>query len=246
MSIFYKIVKILSILFVGALGALAFNLFLFPYLLTNPYFEKFSFVKDFKESKIVLNTTEQVYIQENVALQDAILRAKKSIVAVKSKSIASGLIVTSDGLVVTLASAISPRNTLSISWQGEAISFSVIKVDMQNNLALLKINSDSLSTVGFADPNKIKIGQRVFLVAVTSQYAKETQEAEGQDDWLVNEGIIREKNTRFLKTNISEKQIVSGSPLFNSTGELVGVNALDTEGRVVAVPAEIVKNFIGL
>ena len=45
------ILKIIAILVLGAVGGLLFQIFVLPYLLANPYFEKFQFVKNFKEKK---------------------------------------------------------------------------------------------------------------------------------------------------------------------------------------------------
>ncbi|MBI1866351.1 MAG: serine protease [Candidatus Staskawiczbacteria bacterium] len=234
---------IIGILLLGTLGALFFNVFVLPYLLTNTYFERFDFVKDFKSGKIIINPKEQVYIQENIALESAIEKVTKSVAAIqvttlaKNSYIGSGLIATSDGLIVILANLVPVGSKFNIFINGEKVDFKIQKSDYKKNLILIKVDKSNLPTVGFADFDKIKLGQRVFLIAASSVKAK---------DWLVNEGIVRSFDINTIKTNISEKSIVSGSPLFNITGELVGLSYTDSDGMISVVPVNVIKAFLGL
>ena len=223
----------------GALGALLFNVLVMPYLLTDPYFENVKFIKDFKNGKITVNPVQQIYVQENNAMQDAIQKVERSIVAIQSTKlgIKSGLILTSDGLVVTLANAVSLDGDFKVFLAGQSVDFKVVKTDSKNNLVLIKLPKNNLPTVGFADQDKIKLGQSVFLVAPTLQ---------GQDNWLANVGIIREIDQDSVKTNISESQAAAGSPLFNSAGELIGLNFIDSEGKISAVSINKIQNLLGL
>lgn len=237
------ILIIVGILLLGALGALLFNLFVLPYLLTNSYFEKFQFVKDFKSGKIIINPKEQVYIQESIALENAIEKVAKSVVTIQGTTstgksyFGSGLIATSDGSVITLASLTPKGSKFNVYINGEKQNFKVEKQDFKNNLTLIKLEKNSLPTVSFADFDKIKLGQRVFLTAVSSTKT---------NDWLANEGIIRSFDEKTIKTNISEKSIINGSPLFNISSELVGLNYIDKDANISAVPISVIKTFLEL
>ncbi len=167
-----KIVSIIiGILLLGALGAMFFNVFVLSYLLTNSYFERFQFVKDFKIGKIVVNPKEQVYIQESVALESAVEKVTKSVVAAQITTLAgnsyvgSGLIATSDGLIVISSNLIPAGSKFNIYINGEKTDFKVLKTDYKKGLVLVKVDKNDLPTVGFADFDKIKLGQRVFLTA---------------------------------------------------------------------------------
>ena len=239
-----KIISIIvAVLLLGALGALLFDVLVLPYLLTNSYFERFQFVKDFKSGKIIVNPKEQVYIQENTALENAVERVAKSVVAIQGTTLSgnsylgSGLIATSDGSIITLASLTPKGSKFNIFINGEKADFKVQKIDFKNNLSLIKVAQNNLPTVGFADFEKIKLGQRVFLTALASIKIS---------DWLVNEGVVRNFDESQIKTNISEKSIVNGSPLFNISGELVGLNYIDSDAKISAVPISAIKIFLGL
>jgi len=149
----------------------------------------------------------------------------------------SGLIVTSDGLIISSASLTPKDGKFNIFINGQKQNFEVEKQDLKNNLSLIKVAQNNLPTVGFTNFEKIKLGQRVFLTAVSSIKIS---------DWLVNEGIVRSFDERQIKTNISEKSIINGSPLFNIYGELVGLNYIDSDAKVSAVSISIIKAFLGL
>ena len=230
--IFKTILQAIFILILGALGALVFEFFVLPFLLTDPNFASFQFVKNFKEGKIIVNQTQQVYIQENTALENAIKNAQKSIIGIQKNGVitGSGLIATSDGSVITLASLAPVGSKISIFLNGEALTFQIVKRDTKNNLALIKIDKNNLPTVGFADFDKLLLGQRVFLSGVG----------------FANEGIIRSFDSNIIKTNIFEKSIASGTPLFNISGELVGLNYIDQDGKISATSVNTIKSFLGL
>lgn len=190
----------------------------------------------------MVNKTEQVYIQENTATENAIEKLKNSVVTIQGKTVASGLIATSDGNIITLASVIPVSGNVVVFLpfgvaQGQQVSAHAVKIDYKSNLALIKIEKSNLQTVGFADTGKIKLGQRVLLVAPVSLQ---------QDNWFANEGIVREIDVNSIKTNIVEKSTVAGGPLFNPAGELVGLNYIDQEGKISAVSVNKIQELLGL
>ncbi len=230
--------KVAGIILLGALGALVFNVSVMPYFLASTYFENFQFVKDFKQGKIVVTKTDQVYIQENTAIEDAIERVKNSVVVIEGKTNTLGLVATSDGTIITLASAIGLNaNGVKVFLQGQQVDFKVVKIDTNNNLALLKVDKNNLQTVGFTNTDSIKLGQKVFLVAPTSP---------AEDNWFAGEGIVQEVDATSIKTDITAKPAVAGGPLFNSAGELVGLNIIDKDGKVSAISISNIQNVLGL
>jgi len=237
------IFKIVAVLVLGAIGGLLFQIFVLPYLIANPYFEKFQFVKNFKEREVIINPKEEIFIQENVALEKAIEKVEKTIVGIQTKTRqgktleGSGLIVTSDGLVVTFADLVPVGSSFSFFIEKEETQFRILKRDLKYNLALIKLEKTNLLTCSFADPEKTKLGQRVFLIGIIFEKAVPSK--------IVNEGIIKSFGEDFIKTNIFEKKILKGSPLFDIEGNVLGLNTIDSEGKVIAVPIEKIKTFTG-
>jgi S1-C subfamily serine protease len=236
-----EIFKIIGILILGAIGGLLFQVFVLPYLFINPYFERFQFVKILKEREIVVNPKEEITITENVALEKAIEKVKDSIIFVQSKSKTgkilegSGLILTSDGLILTL-SDLAPQNYEIKIFLGEK-EFVPKVLQRKNNLALLKVEEKNLPTVSFADFEKIKLGERVFLIG--EFFENQTPKK------VVNEGIIKTFDEKLIQTNISESKNLLGSPLFDIEGQLVGLNTIDKEGKILAISIKEIRQFIG-
>jgi len=230
-------------LLLGIIGGFLYQAFLLPYLATNPYFEKFKFIKDFKDRQIIY-PKEVVIIKENSALEDAVGKVEKTVVGIKatkknSQTIeGSGLILTSDGLVITLNSLLPEGYILNVSLDNESVPIQVLQRDAKQNLALAKIERNNLQTIGFADLGRTKLGERIFLVGAFFEKSgiKKT----------VNEGVVKSFNESLIKTNIIEDANLAGSSLFDIEGNLLGLNTVDKMGKVSAISVNKVREFSGL
>src|SRR3989344_5983529 len=237
-----NILKILSIFIVGAVGGIFADQILWPYFIERPLFYQYRL----EQTPIYVTEKKEttMYVQENFALREAVEKVAKVVAGVKTKTEAgeilegSGLAVTSDGLIVTLASLVPQGSAFSFFIDDQWPNYQILKRDLTNNLALVKIESSRLSTVGFADLEKTKVGERVFLIG--TDFSTTTPRA------VVNEGIISFFSEDLIKTNIFEDQVVRGSPLFNLEGKAVGLNILDETGRVQTIPINVIRAFIGL
>ena len=182
-----NILKAVIVILLGALGGTIVWLFAF---------------KNQSAPVQVVDKEEKIYIEENTALTNTIKDVKDSVVSLKTeynkKEIQGfGLVLTSDGLVITLASNVPQGSEANISIKGEEnITYQVLKRDLDNNLALIKIDRSNLQTKGFFDLSKLEMGKRVFILSNS-----------------VNEGIVKSFNDDLIKTNIIEAEI-SMVPLF--------------------------------
>ena len=234
------ILKIIAIFIVGIIGGIFADQILWPYLVERPLFYQYKLEKN----PVYVTETKEITIQENTALTESVEKAGKTVVGVKTKTNegtileGSGLIVTSDGLMVTLADLVPQGSGFSFFVEGKAIGFQILKRDLKQNLALVKIEGANLPTVSFADLEKMKPGERVFLVGAVFN--------DIQPSKTVNEGIVKSFDKDFIKTNIFEEKSLAGSPLFNINAEVLGINTIDSEGSVTAIPISKIKQFIGM
>jgi len=237
------IILVCAVFLGGVVSGFIFQLFIFPSILANSYFSQFQFIKNFKEGKIIINTKEEIIIQENVALEKAVEKVEKSVVGIKTNTAeattlnGSGFIVTSDGLIVTLAELAPIGSSINVFLDGQVIKPQILKRDSKNNLVLLKIEKTDLKTCGFSDFEKLKLGKKVFLVGALPPSLKEK---------VVNEGIIKTFNEDAIKTNIFEIYSLRGSPLFDINGDFVGLNTIDSSGKVITIPVSKIKEFTSL
>ena len=227
-----NILKIVCFFVVGMVGGIFADQIFWPYFIEKPLFHEYRL----EQSPVYVTERKEVIIQENTALQQAIEKVDKTVVGVKTETKTgeilegTGLSVTSDGLVVTLAELVPQGSVFAFFVDGKAVSYQVLKRDAATNLALVKLGEAKVPTVVFADLNKLKPGERVFLVAVGT----------------VNEGIVKSFDKDLIETNITETDNIKGSPLFNIAGEVLGLNTVDSGGAVITIPISQIKEFIGM
>jgi len=237
-----NIFRIIVVFVIGMVGGIFADQILWPYFVEGPFF--YNQLANFPVS---ISETKKITIQENVALQEAVEKIEKAVVGIKTKTkdgktiLGSGIVVTSDGLIVTLAELVPREGDFVFFVDGKTPDWQILKRDVKNNLVLIKVEEKDLATIGFADFNGLKLGERVFLVGVIWEKTGSLK--------MVNEGIVKffsqdEKNG-YIRTNIFEKNTLSGSALFNIKGELLGLNTIDSQGKVTAIPITTIREFIG-
>ena len=232
--------KILAIFIFGAAGGIFADQIIWPYFVQRPLFYQYGL----DQRPVYVTERKEITIQENTALEDAVEKTGKSVIAVKTitkdkKTLnGSGLIISSDGLVVTLADLVPQGSDFSFFVDGKAVPFQILRRDLKENLALIKLEQTNLSTVGFSDASSIKLGERVFSIGTIFD-GKDIQK-------MVDEGIIRALNEDLIRTNISEKDGLVSSPLFDIEGNFLGLNTADGNGEIITIPVSKIKQFTGL
>ena len=235
-----NIFKIISIFIIGLVGGIFADQIFWPYFVERPLFYQYRL----EQAPIYVTEKKEIIVEENIALRKAIEKIDKAVVGVKTKTKAgkilegSGLIVSSDGLIVTLADLVPSGSEVTFFWEGKTPSFQILKRDLSENLALIKIGETNLPTTGFTDLERIRLGERVFLMGVIFEKG-------GIPKKTVNEGIVKTFDGNSIQTNIIEDSALSGSPLFNIEGNALGLNIIDKEGKVTAIPISKIKSFIG-
>jgi S1-C subfamily serine protease len=229
---FEYFLKILFIFFVGALGGIFGSEVVFLKSKSNFY-----------SSPTIRLETKEVKIQENTALKDAIEKTQNSIVAIqiqtkKGKIInGSGIILTTDGIVLTLSELLPQGETINFFVDGEKVSYQILKRDPKLNLGVVKVEKKNLTPVPFSDFETLKIGERVF--ALSSFFNQ------GKIQKAVNEGIVRYFDEEKIETNITEDSNFLGSALFDIEGKLLGINYLDPKQKILSIPITKIRQFTG-
>lgn len=234
-----NILKIIIVFILGMGGGIFADQILWPYFIERPLFYKYRL----EQAPVYVTERNEIIVQENVVLQSAVEKVEETVIGVRTKTkdgktlSGSGLIITSDGLILTLAELLPQGEAFAFFVDGKTPKYQVLKRDLKNNLALVKIEETNLQTCGFADFEKLKLGERVFLIGMI--FGKE-------DNFkMTNEGIVKFFTDDYVRTNIFEEDTLVGSPLFNIKGELLGLNTIDWEGKVTAIPVSKIREFIG-
>ncbi len=235
-----KYLQFLLFIILGLTGGMLWQSLFLPYMVRHSAFQDLSFVKDFKQRNVILFPQEKITIQENQALSQAVEKVEKTVVAVRAKTKSgtiqgSGMILTNDGLAITLAELVPRDSSVSFWVDGRQIDFEILKRDYYENLALIKLDKTGLSAMGFANVEDIRKGQAVFLVGNIF--------SENRPKKIVNSGIVKYFDTNFIKTNIVEEQSLKGSILFDIQGNILGINTIGIDGEVIAIPISQVQSF---
>ena len=160
----------------------------------------------------------------------------------------SGVIVSPDGYIITNFHVVEDANEIEVTTnKNKSYTASLIGVDTNTDLAVLKINSNNpFPYIPFGDSDNSRIGE--WVLAVGNPFNLNS---------TVTAGIISaksrdlseydQKNQSFIQTDAAVNMGNSGGALVNTYGELIGINTAIQSisggfvGYAFAVPSNIVR-----
>lgn len=139
----------------------------------------------------------------------------------------SGIVISSDGYILTNAHVVDKVSTLNISLHdGSSHEAALIGVDNENDLAVLKIEVPpelELHPITFGTASTLKVGQKV--VAIGNPFGYDRTMTIGTVSGL-GRPVRTDTNTvinGMIQTDAAINPGNSGGPLLNSRGEMVGI-----------------------
>jgi serine protease Do len=180
---FSKAVKIIFLLFfvfvVSASGSILSDKYIFPWLATRSFSEKYKIFKKGMENVTVINKTEQVTMSENQTISGFTNKSAASVVEIVSRqpgsktavpSLAesrSGMIVTADGLIASFGGKFfeGKDSEYKVFLQdGKSFDAKVVVRDSFSDLVLMKMEGvQNLPAIEFIAPEDIKIGMKTAV-----------------------------------------------------------------------------------
>ena len=166
-----------------------------------------------------------------------------------SEGAGSGVIISSDGKIVTNHHVISGANKITVRMRsGTEYTATLIGCDAQTDLAVLKISASGLPAATYGSSSTLAVGESVLAIGNPL----------GELGGTVTDGIISALDRQIeidgeimtlLQTNASINPGNSGGGLFDADGKLVGiVNAKSSgsgiEGLGFAIPIDTAKYVI--
>jgi Do/DeqQ family serine protease len=164
----------------------------------------------------------------------------------------SGVIISSDGYIVTNNHVINNATTLSVKLHdGRTFEAKVIGSDPATDVALIKIDAEDLPTLPFGSSDDLRLGEWVLAIG----YPMDLQST-------ITAGIVSAKARHlgaidnksgiesFIQTDAAVNPGNSGGALVNTRGELVGINTIiktstgSYVGYSFAVPESIVRKVV--
>src|SRR5438876_5006178 len=152
----------------------------------------------------------------------------------------SGVIWSSDGLIVTNAHVVRGSNVRVQLWDGREIEGAIASRDPRRDLAALRISADSLPAASPADSSRLRPGQLAiaignpmgFVGALTTGviHAIGPLRGLGSQTWV-------QASVRLAPGN-------SGGPLADARGHVIGINTLVAGRLALAIPSNAVRDFL--
>lgn len=290
-KIYQLLFLIVLIFFVGGLAGVIGERFIMPWLGAFPSLEKYDFIKRANDKVTIIKQTKEISVKEDFSVANIAEKVSPSVVSIirfkketegelntnlirSSKdiqnNIKTGLILTNDGLIVSILDELTEEIVKSneklkegemSSWKfkvlaGENKEFDaeILDIDEFSRLVFYKVDRNDLPVPSLGDSSKVEIGEKVVICGNTGGEYQKTFSA----------GLIKEKDNTFTLLNselsssenlegailidaqIDEKSI--GGPVVDYSGSVVGiVNQIEKDGKRIgfSVPIDDIKPIVG-
>ncbi len=143
-------------------------------------------------------------------------------------SVGTGVIISSDGEIVTNAHVVEGADEIRVRLAGETEprEVNLLAADPGNDLALLRMSGDGFEAATFADPSSVRLGDQVVAVGFALGLDGEPSVTLGIVSAI--DRTIRGSQDVYLDGLIQTDAAISsgnsGGPLVNVAGEVVGIN----------------------
>ncbi|MFM7337831.1 MAG: S1C family serine protease [Actinomycetota bacterium] len=149
------------------------------------------------------------------------------------RAVGSGVVLTSDGEILTNAHVVEDASEVVVRFAGETEprEAKVLASDPGNDLALIKVDATGLIAATFAKPGSVRIGDTVVAIGyalaldggptVTSGIVSALKRTIETDSGALNS---------LIQTDAAISSGNSGGPLVNLKGEVVGINTAVARG----------------
>lgn len=190
-----------------------------------------------------------IWQQINDSAAGAVETVRDSLVQIVGSqgNMGAGTIWQRDGLILTNAHVVvdrQPRRDLTVVLNdGTRYIPQLLAYDRQRDLAALSINAKDLPTIAIGNSRDLVPGQ--YLMAIGHPWgvldAITAGIVIGTGDNLPEVGDERE----WIALDMKMRPGHSGGPLFNSAGQIMGINTMIRGPEVsFAVPVDVVKTFL--
>jgi S1-C subfamily serine protease len=147
--------------------------------------------------------------------------------AVAGEAVATGLVVSADGEILTNAHVIADATEIRVRLAGdtEPTEAELIATDVGNDLALLRINGSNLPVAPFAPAGEVALGDEVVAIGFALDLDGEPSVTLGIVSAL-DRTLITQNDALdgLIQTDAAISSGNSGGPLVDASGRVVGIN----------------------
>ncbi len=135
----------------------------------------------------------------------------------------SGFIVSADGIILTNAHVVKDAKEVTVKLTDRReFRAKVLGSDPKTDIAVLKIDAKNLPVVQIGNPKDLKVGE--WVLAIGSPFGFENSVTAGVVS-AKHRSLPDDSSVPFIQTDVPINPGNSGGPLFNTRGQVVGINS---------------------
>ena len=191
----------------------------------------------------------EILSQLSDALAATVAAASPGVVRVEGRSRlpASGIIWSSDGVVLTAHHVVKHEDGITVGLPGgQNVPATLVGRDPTTDLAALRVQATGLNPPAWAEPEGLQVGHLVLALGRPGQAARATLGVVSAlgDSWHTPTGGRIE---RYLQTDVVMYPGFSGGPLVDVSGRVLGLNTSALmRGISITVPAPTLRRVVGI
>ena len=178
-----------------------------------------------------------------------------------SGSIGSGVVLDTDGNILTNNHVVEGATDITVSLNGESYEAELVGADTSSDLAVIKlkdVDAKNLTPIEVGDSDDLSVGE--WVMAIGSPFGNEQSVSTGIVSSLYRSTALPTTSGTYIYANMIQTDAAinpgnSGGALVNDNGELVGINSIiesysgSRSGVGFAIPSnsavKIAKQIIG-
>ena len=163
------------------------------------------------------------------AVRHSVVQIAVTVPGAPRPSVGTGIIFDDLGNVLTNYHVVARAEAIKVSlWNGEVMTAQLFREDPRNDLAIIKIEADSLMPAVFGDSNALRVGEDVIAVGHALGLEGGPTVSKGVISAL-DRAIVSSSGRQLsglIQTDAAINEGNSGGPLVNVHGEVVGLNSV--------------------
>lgn len=194
-----------------------------------------------------------------MALQDIYTQNIPSVVSIacqgsRSSSSGTGVVLSSDGYIVTNAHVVENSNAISVQLTDDrSFAARLVGCDDISDLAVLRIDCSDLTPAQFGDSSTLRVGDTVVAIGDPLGAAFRGTYTNGIVSAINRDVDMNGRTMTLIQTNAALNSGNSGGPLINCYGQVIGINTMKigtftdnagVEGLGFAIPSTQVKEIV--
>lgn len=165
------------------------------------------------------------------------------------QGLGSGVIVTSDGYILTNNHVVDDAQDVKVTLQDQReFTAKVVGRDPKSDIAVIKIDADNLPTVPLADSQKVQVGD--VVLAIGNPFGVGQTVTHGIVSATGRGGMGIEDYEDFIQTDAAINPGNSGGALVDVAGRLIGINTAilshtgGNQGIGFAIPSDLARTVM--